>query len=224
MSTRNDRQRILVHHPEPLLVTGILATLRSLAGFEVLAGDPVTSASLAACVVVCSYETSLQLADDARPRGARVVVVTRKARDFEIQRSMESGALAYVVASCSLGELEGAVRAASQGRRFLCQASAEEVANGLTGESLTARERDVLILLAKGHCNKTIANHLDIAVGTVKAHVRGVMAKLQATSRTEAASIAGARGLLPEAMVDDPVAPLQWRAMSGERFAESASA
>jgi len=99
------------------------------------------------------------------------------------------------------------VRAAAQGRRFLCHAAAQEVANSLTNEALTARERDVLLLLAQGRCNKTIASHLDIAVGTVKAHVRTIMSKLKASSRTEAACIAVARGLLPEPRVDDVTPP-----------------
>jgi DNA-binding NarL/FixJ family response regulator len=106
--------------------------------------------------------------------------------------------LGYLVSGCSLGELEGAVHAACRGHRFLCQAAAREVANSLTSETLTLRERDVLGLLAQGCCNKTIASGLDIALGTVKAHVRSIMAKLDASSRTEAASVAAARGLLPE--------------------------
>ena len=61
---------------------------------------------------------------------------------------------------------------------------------------LTSREDEVLRLLAKGLSNKSIARELDIAAGTVKVHVKSIMSKLDASSRTEAASIATARGLV----------------------------
>ncbi|MNY29179.1 Transcriptional regulatory protein LiaR [compost metagenome] len=64
------------------------------------------------------------------------------------------------------------------------------------GEQLTLREDQVLRLLARGQCNKTIARQLGIAVGTVKTHVKGVLAKLGASSRTEAASIAAEKGMV----------------------------
>jgi DNA-binding CsgD family transcriptional regulator len=61
---------------------------------------------------------------------------------------------------------------------------------------LTVREQQVLELLARGQCNKMIAPHLGIAVGTIKSHVKSIMAKLEASSRTEAASIAAERGIV----------------------------
>ncbi|HVZ45514.1 MAG TPA: response regulator transcription factor [Ramlibacter sp.] len=61
---------------------------------------------------------------------------------------------------------------------------------------LTSREEQVLRLLAKGSRNKAIAHDLNIAVGTVKAHVKSIMSKLNARCRTEAASIATGRGLV----------------------------
>jgi DNA-binding NarL/FixJ family response regulator len=187
---------ILVRHCEPIFAAGLAASLRGMPGFHVLAGEGAVAGGEAPLVVVCDDDTSRRAQREARAAG--MVVIARKPRDFEIQDAMARGVLAYVAAGCTLGELENAVRAVALGRRFLCQAAAREIANGLTTESLTARERDVLQLLALGSCNKTIAQQLDIALGTVKAHVRGIMAKLKASSRTEAASIAVARGLLPE--------------------------
>jgi DNA-binding NarL/FixJ family response regulator len=70
------------------------------------------------------------------------------------------------------------------------------MADSLTREALTAREAEVLDLLACGQCNKSIARQLDIAVGTVKAHVKAIMAKLDASSRTQAVSVAAQRGLV----------------------------
>ncbi len=205
MTTDNNGIRILVKHSEPIFAMGLVTILSRMPDFDMV-GDDATSARAAGLDVIvcdCDYDASLQHTGGAPGAGMRVVVVARKPRGFEIQEAIGRGVLGYVAASCSTGELESAVRAASRGRRFLCQAAAQEVANGLTAESLTSRERDVLQLLAQGRCNKTIANLLDIAVGTVKAHVCAILTKLEASSRTEAASIAVARGLLPEPTLDD---------------------
>ena len=206
MTTDNHCIRILVKHSEPIFAMGLVTLLSRMPDFDVVGDDATSTRTAALDVIVCDYDASHRPADCERGAGVRVVVVARKPRGFEIQEAIGRGVLGYVVASCRPGELESAVRAASRGRRFLCQAAAQEVANGLTTESLTSRERDVLQLLAQGRCNKTIANLLDIAVGTVKAHVCAILTKLEASSRTEAASIAVARGLLPEPTLDDTAA------------------
>ena len=55
---------------------------------------------------------------------------------------------------------------------------------------------DVLCLVARGHSNKVVAQKLDISAGTVKAHMKAILGKLNASTRTEAASIAQQRGLI----------------------------
>ena len=66
----------------------------------------------------------------------------------------------------------------------------------LGGQSLSARERQALALMADGHSNKEIARRLGISVHTAKFHVASVIAKLRATSRTEAVALALRQGLL----------------------------
>lgn len=63
-------------------------------------------------------------------------------------------------------------------------------------ESLSERERDVLVLLAQGASNKEIAEKLFITEGTVKNHVSNILTKLQAENRTQAADIARKQGLV----------------------------
>jgi len=194
------RPRILVRHPDPIFALGIAATLGQMAGFDVTERAP-DSDDDAASLVVCDVEASRALT-----RAGSVVVIARRPREYEIEESMQRGVLGYLAADCALAELESAVLAAAQGRRYLCKASAREMANSLGSEALTARERDVLGLLARGQCNKVIAQRLGIAVGTVKAHVRAILAKLAASSRTQAAGIAVARGLVPDAATLDGAA------------------
>jgi len=100
-----------------------------------------------------------------------------------------------VLMGCELPELAGSVGLLSRGLRYLCPSAARRVAESLTRQCLTAREADVLHLMIKGCSNKVIARELDIAVGTVKAHVKAVLAKLDVGTRLQAVAAAAERGL-----------------------------
>jgi len=191
------RRRALVLHSDPIVATGVATLLSSMAGFEVVGlatrhqrDELIKFAEIAVCD---------ELAWRLLPKDATIgiVVLARSARVFDIQAAIEGGVLGHVVLGSDLDEIEGAIRAASHRRRYLCRRSAKEVTNGSPTEALTDRERDVLALVANGLSNKTIGARLDIGVGTVKSHVRSIMFKLRACSRTEAASIAALRGLRP---------------------------
>ena len=71
----------------------------------------------------------------------------------------------------------------------------QPVAEDATLESLSAREREILALLARGDSNKLLARELDIAETTVKVHVQHILRKLNLTSRVQVALYAAARGL-----------------------------
>jgi DNA-binding NarL/FixJ family response regulator len=113
--------------------------------------------------------------------------------------AMEHGVHGYLLLSSPVDELVAGVRTLLAGSRYICIPVARRMADSLMRERLTARESDVLQLLARGLCNKSIANRLGIAIGTVKYHVKAIMGKLEASSRTHAASIAAERGLVGEA-------------------------
>jgi DNA-binding CsgD family transcriptional regulator len=76
---------------------------------------------------------------------------------------------------------------------------------GAVGEALTSRETEVLGYLSRGYSNADIAETLVISEGTVKTHVKRILAKLQASNRTEAALMARDRGLSPPQVNEDPV-------------------
>jgi two-component system NarL family response regulator len=73
---------------------------------------------------------------------------------------------------------------------------AAKLASQVSGERLTERELQTLVLMAEGKSNKIIARTLTISEGTVKTHVKSVLEKLGATSRTEAVSVGARRGLI----------------------------
>lgn len=183
------RIQVLVAHPDPLLALGLAAALAPQPGIALVPSG-------AADVVLTDYAGGLAWA--AAPAGrapARILVLAAQDREQEVRTALERGVHGYLLAGSRVDDLLEGIRALAQGQRYLSLAAAQRMADSMTREHLTGRESDVLGLLVQGCCNKTIARQLEIAVGTVKAHVKGIMAKLQANSRTQVVSIAMARGL-----------------------------
>jgi DNA-binding NarL/FixJ family response regulator len=199
---------VLVKHGEPLLALGMTAALRQQADLDVRLDDVETSdgRQVDADVVVTDYLDGLQLAAEQRgptaafARHPKILVVTSNEREQEVRMAMEQGVHGYLLLGSPVDELVAGVRTLLAGSRYICIPVARRMADSLVRERLTARESDVLQLLASGLCNKSIANRLGIAIGTVKYHVKAIMGKLDASSRTHAASIAAERGLVGHAM------------------------
>ena len=91
-------------------------------------------------------------------------------------------------------EAAGAVEAALAGRRAL--AAAARPARKSARVHLTPRQLDVLALLCEGFSNKTISKRLDIAVGTVKVHMAGILRELGVSNRLQAVVAASRNGLV----------------------------
>ena len=194
---------VLVKHGEPLLALGMAAALRQQPDLDVRMDRVEASDSphLDADVILTDYLDGLRLAADQRsPRAAalrrpKILVVTSNDREQEVRVAMEHGVHGYLLLSSPVDELVAGVRTLLAGSRYICIPVARRMADSLVRERLTARENEVLQLLVDGRCNKSIANQLGIAIGTVKHHVKAVMGKLDASSRTHAVSIASERGL-----------------------------
>ncbi|MGJ7543795.1 response regulator transcription factor [Variovorax sp. LT1R16] len=189
---------VIVDHPDPLLAMGLAAALGRKDRIHVHVGSMET-APAGADVAISNYDHGLRLAADNRAamrQRPRVMVLAQQGREQEVRHALECGVHAYLMNGCRMEELFEGVLALVQGRRYMCTAAAQRVADSMAHETLTSRESEVLELLVGGCCNKTIARQLDIAVGTVKAHMKGIMAKLDASSRTQAVSVAVARGLV----------------------------
>ncbi|WP_257305973.1 response regulator [Geothrix campi] len=127
---------------------------------------------------------------------ARVLVLTTFDGDADIQRALEAGARGYLLKNMRRGTLIEAVRAVAAGQRYLPPATAARLVEGMESERLTARELDVLRLLAQGQRNREIADELGLAEPTVKIHVNNLLRKLQVKDRTEATMVALRRGII----------------------------
>lgn len=132
--------------------------------------------------------------------GGLVVLGEGAARDLLLLARAAPSGWAYLSRDTDGIEIAGAIRAAAAGlaaldRRLVSRlATAPTPEAALSGEALTAREGEVLQLMAQGLPNKIIATRLGISLHTVKFHVASILAKLGATSRTEAVTLGVRRG------------------------------
>jgi DNA-binding NarL/FixJ family response regulator len=127
---------------------------------------------------------------------ARIVMLTTFEGDVEIQRALAAGARGYVLKSMPPRELADVIRHVHAGRKQIPAAVAAQLAEHLGEESLTERERDVLLHVAAGNRNRDIGELLAISEETVKVHMKHIMEKLGASDRTEAVTIAVRRGII----------------------------
>ena len=127
---------------------------------------------------------------------ARIVMLTTFEGDVEIQRALAAGARGYILKNMPPRELVDVVRQVHAGKKRIPPAVAALVAEHVSDETLTEREKDVLKHVAEGNRNRDIAERLFISEDTVKVHVKHIMEKLGANDRTEAVTIALRRGII----------------------------
>jgi two-component system NarL family response regulator len=127
---------------------------------------------------------------------ARIVVLTTFDGDEHIHRALALGAKGYLLKDATRDDIVTAVRTVHAGKRFIPSEVASKLAERPIGRDLTEREIQVLEGIASGLSNKQIGDELSIAEATVKSHVNGILAKLEAKDRTDAAMIALKRGLI----------------------------
>ena len=127
---------------------------------------------------------------------ARFIVVTTYDGDEDIHRALEAGAQGYVIKGMPYQTLVDALLRVNTGGRFLPPPVARALASRVPDSDLSAREREVLQLMAGGNTNKQIAGVLGITEATVKSHVSTILQRLDVDDRTQAVVTALQRGLI----------------------------
>ncbi len=152
-------------------------------------------------------EATRRIADDARLGGVRVVILTTFETDEYVFDSLRAGASGFLVKDTDPDELIRAVRVVARGDALLApgvtrRLIADVVARGSPHQptpaldDLTAREREVLVMVAGGLSNDEIADRLVISPATAKTHVSRILGKLAARDRAQLVVIAYETGLV----------------------------
>jgi DNA-binding NarL/FixJ family response regulator len=127
---------------------------------------------------------------------ARIVALTTYEGDADIYRALEAGARGYLLKDVLRNELADAIRTVHHGGQVLPAAVAQRLASFTPRVELTARELEVVELMAQGLRNKDIAQAIGRSEATVKVHVLHILSKLGARDRTEAITVALRRGII----------------------------
>jgi NarL family two-component system response regulator LiaR len=125
----------------------------------------------------------------------QVIALTSFPEEDLVQGALRAGAISYLLKNVSADDLAAAIRAARAGRSTLSPEATRALIDAAhrppaPGDTLTAREREVLKLMAEGLHNQEIAERLVVSRSTVKSHVSNILAKLEVGSRAEAIALA----------------------------------
>ena len=144
--------------------------------------------------------SGIQLVSRLRSRWPeiRTVMFTSYGLEEEVYAALEAGAWAYVRKGARRSELLHAIRTVHSGQRHIPPEIAAKLADHIArGGGLSVREREVLACVREGRTNKDVGGILGISEHTVNLHVKSILNKLGASSRTEAVMLALRKGILP---------------------------
>lgn len=203
--------RLVICDDHPVVRTGLRGMLSGEPDFEV-AGEAANGRE--AVSLVGRVEPDVVLMDLRMPEmdgveatgrikgewpQAQVLVLTTYDTDADIVRAVEAGATGYLLKDAPREELFDAIRTTARGDSPLAPAVASRLMRRMRGpaeEALSAREIDILSLVARGMSNREIAKRLWISETTVKSHMLHVFGKLGVSDRTAAVTEALRRGVI----------------------------
>lgn len=207
---------LLIADDHPVVRAGLAGMLSDEPGFEVVAeaSDGGEAVRLAAATrpdvvlmdlrmpVVDGVAATARIAGgEAGDPPPRVLILTTYETDDQILAAIEAGASGYLLKAAPQAEIVAGIRSVAAGQSALSPQVAvrlvERMRRPEASVVLTARETDVLRLVATGHSNKQVATALGIGESTVKTHLLKVFEKLGVADRTRAVTLAMERGLLP---------------------------
>lgn len=126
---------------------------------------------------------------------AHIIVLTTYDGDEDIYRGLRAGARGYLLKDADPDELLNAIRAVSQGQKYIPPAVGAKLAERMINPDLSDRELEVIQLMALGKSNHDISIDLKISESTVKFHINRILSKLGVSDRTQAVIIALKRGI-----------------------------
>ncbi len=206
--------RIVVIDDHTLFRRGIIALLQREPGFEVVgeAADGIEGvrrvAELRPDIVLLDLHMPGVSGLDAMKSileevpGTHVVMLTVSEQAEDLVAALKAGALGYLLKNIDSDFLVASVRKAARGESVISGEMAgklvQELRGGAEKPSLSPREREILVHLARGASNKEIARALAVAESTVKIHVQHILRKLNLASRVQAAVWAIENGIAPK--------------------------
>ena len=200
--------RILLVDDHPMILAGLADTIANQPdlqvvgelddGARVLESYDALRPDLTIMDIAMPGLDGLQALEALRQRHgqARVIMLTTLSGDHQMRRALELGAAGFLMKHSLRKDLIDAIRAVHAGRRWIPADVARTLVERLGQPNLSEREMAVLSSAAAGNGNKQIGVHLGIAEDTVKAHIRTILAKLDAHDRTHAVAIAVKRGII----------------------------
>jgi DNA-binding NarL/FixJ family response regulator len=217
--------KVVIAHSDPLISAGLAALLKGQRDIEIVAHGreltelcPSWGEGPSRCVVVADYNSGLQLAASRGSGRDKVMILTHIDSEANIWQALQCGVCGYLLFGCGLKELVDGVRSVHAGATVLAPLVAGRIADRMKSKRLTTREEDILRRMMLGLSNKRIALQLDLAVGTVKTHIKSILEKLDAGNRTEATAIARRRGVLGEEREWSHLPPRESQRTGGSRL------
>ena len=204
--------RVLVADDHPIVRSGIVSLLQAAEDVEVVgqASDGEEAVALALSLkpdlVLMDLRMPKLNGDEATARivasspAIKVVVLTTYESDESILTAIEAGASGYLLKAAPQEEILAGVRSVARGEVALAPSIAALLVRRVAKPAaitLSARETEVLRLVAQGQSNPTIAKNLFVSEATVKSHLLHVFEKLGVNDRTRAVTLAMELGLLP---------------------------
>jgi DNA-binding NarL/FixJ family response regulator len=204
--------RLLIVDDHPVVRAGLVGMLSDEPGFEVVgeASDGAQAVRVAAATRpdVVLMDLRMPAVDGVQATAqitaasdAKVLILTTYESDDQILAAIEAGASGYLLKASPQAEIVAGIRSVADGQTALSPSVAARLVKRMRAPApeavLTAREIDVLQLVARGNSNKQVAAVLGIGESTVKTHLLNVFEKLGVADRTRAVTLAMERGILP---------------------------
>ena len=127
---------------------------------------------------------------------AKIIMLTTYSGDVLVLRALKAGARGFLLKNFLHKEMLETIRAVHAGKKVLSPEASHQLAEHATDDTLTPAEIGVLRLIAEGHSNKEIGDHLSVTEETVKGRVKSILSKLSANDRTHAVMIGLKRGII----------------------------